>query len=277
MQFLRNFMLAALALVAVASCQDVVPGLLAELESRSWTDRSGALERIIKLPDAMKNPVVRSALLSRLDAENQLIRQTLRESNGQRSVGSLYGEGYSEYYSALGDAVDESANWDDANTLRILAQGSFNPESRFGKRLASYADRILPTLVGEANGDIPLIRTTTLAYVTAILHVYKPESLKPEGAAQLLSLLNDRATVQERDLDVRIHAARLLWQLADVNGDRKVDCADVVIVRSALGTKAGGAGFDARADVNLDGVVDERDLAYVTGHIPAGMRCQSDQ
>ena len=274
MRFSRNFMLVALALGTGAGAQNVVPGLLAELGSQNWMDRSTALERIIKLPGAMQDPVVRSALLSRLDAENQLTRQTLRESNGQESVD---GEGYAEYYSALLGAVSESANWDDANTLRILAQGSYEPESQFGKRLAGYAGRILPTLIGEANGDVALIRTTTLGYVAAILHVYKPESLKPDGAAQLLALLNDRATVQERDLNVRSHSARLLWDLADVNRDRKVDCADVSIVRSAMGTKAGAVGFDARADINLDGAVDEKDLAYVTEHVPVGIRCQADR
>jgi hypothetical protein len=229
---------------------------------------------MIKLTGEMQNPVVRSALLSRLDAENQLIRQTLRESGGQDSVD---GEGYAEYYAALLGAASEFANWDDPSTLRILAQGSYDPESEFGKRLAGYADRILPTLVGEANGDVALIRTTTLGYIAAILHVYKPKSLKPEGAAQLLALLNSRATVQERDLNVRSHSARLMWELADVNRDRKVDCTDVSIVRSALGTEAGEVGFDVRADINLDGVVDEKDLAYVTERVPIGMRCQADR
>ena len=42
-----------------------------------------------------------------------------------------------------------------------------------------------------------------------------------------------------------------------------------------MGTKAGGAGFDARADINMDGVVDEKDLAFVTVRLAVGMRCQA--
>lgn len=39
----------------------------------------------------------------------------------------------------------------------------------------------------------------------------------------------------------------------DVNGDGKVDCQDIVIVREAFGKRAGQPGFDACADVVTDG------------------------
>ena len=60
----------------------------------------------------------------------------------------------------------------------------------------------------------------------------------------------------------------------DVNGDGNVNCADVAIVRASLGKRVSQAGFDARADVNLDGIVDIRDLALVSQKLPAGTRCQ---
>src|SRR5262249_43506373 len=46
----------------------------------------------------------------------------------------------------------------------------------------------------------------------------------------------------------------------DVNGDGKIDCADLAIIKSpAFGKKTGEIGFDGRADVNRDGVVDIQD------------------
>jgi hypothetical protein len=51
---------------------------------------------------------------------------------------------------------------------------------------------------------------------------------------------------------------------ADVNGDLRIDCSDVAVVKASFGKKTGQLGFDARADVNKDGVVDIRDLAAVT-------------
>lgn len=59
----------------------------------------------------------------------------------------------------------------------------------------------------------------------------------------------------------------------DVNGDGKVDCADLAIIKAAFGKKCGQAGFDPRADVNKDCVVDIRDLSWVSQKVPAGTKC----
>ncbi len=52
-------------------------------------------------------------------------------------------------------------------------------------------------------------------------------------------------------------------RIGDVNGDGKVDASDVQIVKAAMGTTAGQPGYDPRADVIRDGVVDSADLAQV--------------
>ncbi len=59
----------------------------------------------------------------------------------------------------------------------------------------------------------------------------------------------------------------------DLNGDQKVDCADLAIVKASFGKKKGQPGFDPRADVNKDGVVDLRDLAFVSRQLPVGTKC----
>ena len=51
--------------------------------------------------------------------------------------------------------------------------------------------------------------------------------------------------------------------IGDVNGDGKVDSADVQIVKAAMGTVAGEPRYDPRADVIRDGRVDDADLALV--------------
>jgi hypothetical protein len=60
---------------------------------------------------------------------------------------------------------------------------------------------------------------------------------------------------------------------ADRNGDLKVDCADVKIVRDSFGLDTRDAGFDPRADVNGDGIVDRRDLRFVLRQLPRGTDC----
>jgi hypothetical protein len=62
--------------------------------------------------------------------------------------------------------------------------------------------------------------------------------------------------------------------LGDVNGDGKVDCADVSILKSSFGKSKGQAGFNSAADLNNDGTVNILDLFIVTRQLPAGTVCQ---
>jgi len=59
----------------------------------------------------------------------------------------------------------------------------------------------------------------------------------------------------------------------DANGDGMVDCADLAIVKAAMGKRLGQTGFDARADLVVNGVIDARDLAYVSQRLPKGTVC----
>lgn len=91
----------------------------------------------------------------------------------------------------------------------------------------------------------------------------------------LTSGLNSRESQASSAL--RTFAARntaLHFQLADVNGDGKVDCTDLGIVKASFGKQSTQPGFDARADVNKDGVVNVLDLSMVAKQLPAGTVCQ---
>jgi hypothetical protein len=59
-----------------------------------------------------------------------------------------------------------------------------------------------------------------------------------------------------------------------VNKDGIVNCSDVAIVKASFGKKKGDAGFDARADMNADSIVNIIDLSTVTKQLPAGTVCK---
>lgn len=69
-------------------------------------------------------------------------------------------------------------------------------------------------------------------------------------------------------------AAQRISLLADANSDGKVDCQDVAVVRAAFGKRQGQAGYDPRADMNGDLVINVQDLAYVTQKLPPGTVCR---
>ena len=60
---------------------------------------------------------------------------------------------------------------------------------------------------------------------------------------------------------------------ADRNNDLAVNCADLGVVKASFGTSSGQAGFNAMADVNLDGVVNVLDLALVSQRLTTGLQC----
>ncbi len=66
---------------------------------------------------------------------------------------------------------------------------------------------------------------------------------------------------------------RLATSLADLDLDANVDCDDLAVVKSAIGRRSGLPGYKPAADVNGDGVVDVRDLAFVARTLPVGTRC----
>ncbi len=61
--------------------------------------------------------------------------------------------------------------------------------------------------------------------------------------------------------------------LGDVSGDGVVNCTDIAIVKASLGRRINQSGFDSRADLNRDGVVDIRDLTAVSRQLPSGLVC----
>ncbi len=59
----------------------------------------------------------------------------------------------------------------------------------------------------------------------------------------------------------------------DADGDGVATCADMDIVKAAFGTKAGQSAFDARADLNGDGVVNVVDLSLVAQNLLSNTTC----
>ena len=55
----------------------------------------------------------------------------------------------------------------------------------------------------------------------------------------------------------------------DVNGDRTVNAADLLLVSGAFGTASSDGGFVPAADINRDGVINLTDLGLVTGNYGA--------
>jgi hypothetical protein len=81
---------------------------------------------------------------------------------------------------------------------------------------------------------------------------------------EIVNVSSDNLNGRAVGSNLAVFAERAPGDPADLNGDSQVNDADLGIVRASLGKKIGQDGFNTWADVNADGVVDERDLIFVT-------------
>jgi hypothetical protein len=105
--------------------------------------------------------------------------------------------------------------------------------------------------------------TSTQAYYTgSLLHTYG-----------FYSIAVDTAGNQENPKTAAEATTHVPQMPGDVNGDGKINCADIALVKAAFGTRTGQPGFNPNADVNHDGVVNVLDLAIVSQKLAPGTKC----
>jgi hypothetical protein len=105
--------------------------------------------------------------------------------------------------------------------------------------------------------------TSTQAYYTgSLLHTYGFYSIAQDVAGNVES--------PKTAAEATTHVPQMP---GDVNGDGKINCADIALVKAAFGTRTGQPGFNPRADVNHDGVVNVMDLAIVSQKLAPGTKC----
>jgi Dockerin type I domain len=107
--------------------------------------------------------------------------------------------------------------------------------------------------------------------------VYTPpaNTVLSVGSGQLLTvnfIPSDSVDYTPTSASVRINVNVVVP--GDLNGDGSVGCDDLAIVKASFGKKTGQAGFDPRADVNHDGIVNIIDLSTIAKLLPAGTVCK---
>jgi hypothetical protein len=106
------------------------------------------------------------------------------------------------------------------------------------------------------------VASTQAYYTGSLLHTYG-----------FYSIAVDNAGNQENPKTAAEATTHVPQMPGDVNGDGKINCADITLVKAAFGKRTGQPGFNPRADVNHDGVVNVMDLAIVSQKLAPGTKC----
>jgi hypothetical protein len=121
---------------------------------------------------------------------------------------------------------------------------------------------------GALPAGVTFSQVTPVGLSTGVFAVSGTPAASPVGPFSILLTANNGLGTAHQTFTVHV------IKPGDVNQDGKVDCSDINVVKAAMGTYRDRIGYDYRADANNDGVVDARDLAYVTSYLPAGTACQ---
>ncbi len=205
--------------------------LLTQMRSGQWQQRAAAVEQIIIMPEALKSDRVKKALIDLLERENQLIEDTLRESGEQEGVSVKYGEEYSEYYSnALLDTVVKVADFNDKRTLEALVRSSYNYDSPFALKLASYGEAVVPALLERAASDVGLTRADAIGLLGQIVSRHG-DSITEDSRQKIKQALLKNAS--HPNTIVQLQVVKVLGEVGDKDA---IPALERMIQASSAGT-----------------------------------------
>ena len=189
--------------VGLAAQQDSSTArLLLALKSPNIQQRINAYEKLKRDEEALNHADVQAALLDLLNRENRLIHGVTLVDRG---------EGYAEYVADLLGTVAVAADWRDRRQACILAEGPYNPDSKFADELAvKGGSGIVPCLLKIAEGSIygrqdsgDVLDTYRQQAIPVIVHL---EAISPDLSPLMRSQLRQAITsgLHDRSGGVRL-------------------------------------------------------------------------
>jgi HEAT repeat protein len=233
-----TILIAMLGTVSLA--QDPVSILITQLQSSDPNVRMSAFYGLQTYGYASSDRV-KVAIIDTLPTETAFVKMQ-----------SSLSDAYSTYY---GDLVAAVASLDDTRSITALL-GVVNTGSIATSALAGFGKSALDPLLAMLDSEDPTIRAGIVMTLTQML---SPVNLANVNDSDTMARLAGAFDVASVDVNQYIRNAavagnsRLKQVHGDLNEDGRTDCLDIAVVKASFGKKAGQAGFDARADVNLAG------------------------
>ncbi|KQW48236.1 hypothetical protein ASD88_25970 [Pelomonas sp. Root662] len=166
--------------------------------------------------------------------------------------------------SGLKFALDVAGNKSDASNIVTVKIDKTPPAVVYRGNLGSYAPGQTVDIKCEAMDKDSGVASTTCADIRGAASSFGPGSHRYSATAADVAGNTGSGTA----------SFTVVAMPGDINFDGAIDCGDQAIVKAAFGRRVGMPGFDARADVNGDGVVDIRDLSFIAQKLPAGTTCR---
>ena len=148
-------------------------------------------------------------------------------------------------------------------SLKSVQEGNFlNQGGKSSSSFVSLADALTGSVAirgatgtGEVqgHGSVCTLTFTVLHSGSTELWIGGPLATKSSGTAETIA----------RSLAITLRSGGNVW---DIDGNKRVDLGDMVVLARAYGSKAGDGRYDNMADLNGDGRVDDADLQILRQH-----------
>ncbi len=222
--------------------------------------------------EGWNNSAVTVSLSSVDSSKTSEVKQITYSASGAESIASTV---------VPGDAASFPISAEGITTVTFFATDTTG-NVELTKRLTVKLDETAPRLSFSVVGQSPRVVTITahdsgsgvkdITYsmdgVTYVPYT-SPIHINSANATTLHAAADDAAG---NHASASIALPKILVGDLDANGS--VGCDDLTIVKAAFGKKAGQPGFDPRADVNGDGIINVLDLSIVARLLPAGTTCK---
>lgn len=173
----------------------------------------------------------------------------------------------------------EQTSFNEPTTLQLLSQQRYPPNARNFTLQFKIADTdglhqaqlLIPTTRQEPASGVKLHGCQRLRSETSIAEFHLDSALTARRANDVtLQVIDVNGNITHQDWTLRADASLVAQNSLDVNGDGKIDVADLVLVASNFG-KSMGAKANPNPDVNSDGIVDITDLLLVASELQVGV------
>jgi hypothetical protein len=155
------------------------------------------------------------------------------------------------------------------NVFELTASG-------FPRAPIGQPGRYVPVPMTMTTDSLPLFHSLQLRFDTA-----DPVTLEPYYGRVVISGTPSQqgrypftVTAQTAGLPADVKSVQLVvTTYGDVNGDFVVNCSDRTFIDSRMHVLRGSSRYDYNADINHDGVIDQKDLQIADSQLPKGASC----
>ncbi len=200
---------ASAALLLVATAQgatqqpppqaDAAATLIAEFRAGDWTRRQAAFEQLLKEPQLLSVDQKKDILTEVLKRENNEIDTAFRAGIG---ASEKYGESYGEYAGTVADYLFSIIGPSDVAALAAIATTPYHANGPYARRLATYGEALVPTILELAQSDISPERWQAFGLAGEMYRLSRHQATKSPLTAATLVRLKEVLLAGTRDADI---------------------------------------------------------------------------